>query len=106
MPTSLILDSEDTQRAENLEKTTSDIGYPLKLLEGKTQFANLAELYIGLIKESVWKVRNILTAFSVSGKCRALINNLTANNLFQPDGTNAIFKIIGDGSNVSNLCQF
>ena len=33
--TALILDPKGTQRAENLKKKTSDIGYPLKCLECK-----------------------------------------------------------------------
>ena len=37
---------------------------------------------------------------------RALINNLTAKNLFQLDGTNANFKITGEAGDISNLCTF
>ena len=37
---------------------------------------------------------------------RAKINNLTAKNLFQLNGSNAKQKITGDPGDISNLCQF
>ena len=54
-PTALILDLEGTQRSKELNKVAKDICCPLKYLERSTQWANLAELYIGLLKEAVCK---------------------------------------------------
>ena len=42
VPTALILDPKGTQWAENLKKKASDIGRPLKYLECKAQWDNLA----------------------------------------------------------------
>lgn len=44
VPTALIIDPKGTQRAMNVKKKASDIGYPLKFFERKTQWANFAEL--------------------------------------------------------------
>ena len=55
VPTSLILDLEGTQTLKELNKVMQDMCCPLKFLERRTQWANLAELYIGLLKESVCK---------------------------------------------------
>ena len=39
-------------------------------------------------------------------KHRALINNLTASNLFQLEGINAHFSITVEDGDISKLCQF
>ena len=51
MPTALILDPEGTQRSKELNKVTKDMCSPLKHLERRTQWANLAELYIDFLKK-------------------------------------------------------
>ena len=53
--TSLILDPERTQTLKGLDKVTKDMCCPLKFLERRTQWANLVELYIGLLKEAIRK---------------------------------------------------
>ena len=53
VPTALILDPAGEQRSKELEKVTKEMGCPLKYLERATQWGNLAELYIGLLKEAV-----------------------------------------------------
>ena len=55
MPTALILDPAGEQRSKELEKVTKEIACPLKYLKRATQWGNLAELYIGLLKEVVRK---------------------------------------------------
>ena len=55
VPTALISDPEETQTSKELNKATKDINTPLKFLERRTQWAKLAELYIGLLKEAVFK---------------------------------------------------
>ena len=82
---------------------------PLKFLEIRTQWANLAELYIGLLKEAVWKDMkdsdSPLKFWDYCTERRVLINNLTSKNLFQLDGGNANLKITGETGDISNLCQ-
>ena len=55
VPTVLILDPEGTQTSKEVEKVTKDMCCPLNFLERRTQWANLAGLYIGLLKEVVCK---------------------------------------------------
>ena len=56
VPTALILDPKGTHKPEILRKAANDMNLPLKFLESRTQWANLVELYIGLLKEAVRKL--------------------------------------------------
>ena len=55
VPVSLILDPEGTQKSHKLDAITKEMGCKLKFLVWRTQWANLAEKYIGLLKEAVCK---------------------------------------------------
>ena len=44
--TALILDPEGTHSSATLKKAANDMNLPLKFLERRTQWANLAELYL------------------------------------------------------------
>lgn len=43
------------QTSNEMQKLAGDMNLTLRKLERKTQWANLAELYIGLMKEAVQK---------------------------------------------------
>ena len=109
VPTALILDPEGTQTLRELEKVTKDMCFPLKFLERRTQWKNLAELYIGLLKEVVCKNMkdsdSPLKFWDYYVEQRVLFNSLTSKNLFQLNGVNANLKIVGDPSDISNLCS-
>ena len=87
VPTALLLDSEGTHKSEALKKAANDMNLPLMFLERRTQWANLAELYIGLLKEAVRKdmkdLDSPLKFWDYCAERRVLINNLTSKNLFQ-----------------------
>ena len=91
VPTALILDLEGTQRSKELNKVAKDMCCPLKSLERATQWANLAELYNGLLKEAVCKdikeSDSPLNFWDCCAERRVLINNLTSKNLFQLSAT-------------------
>ena len=55
VPTALILNPEGTHWSDALQKAANDMNLPLKFLERRTRWANLVELYIGLLKEAVRK---------------------------------------------------
>ena len=82
----------------------------LCILEESTQWADLAEIYTGLIKQAVCKdlaesnTSLVLLDYCVDRKDR--INNLTAGNLFQLDGTNPHLTIHDIGGDISNLCNY
>ena len=86
---------------------TKDTCCPLKFLERRTPWENLAELYIGLLKEAVCKdMEDSDSPLKFLDYCveqRVLINNLTSKNLFQLNGANANLKIVGDHGDISNL---
>ena len=109
VPTSLILDPEGTQTSRELNKIMKDVCCPLKFLARRTQWANLAELYIGLLKEAVRKDMkdsdSPLKFWDYCAERRVLINNLTSKNLFQLNGANANLKIVGEPGDISNLCS-
>ena len=84
VPTALILDLSGEQRSKELEKVMKEMACPLKYLERATQWGNLAELYIGLLKEAVRKdmkdSNSPLKFWDYCAKRRVLINNLTSKN--------------------------
>ena len=86
------------------------MNYPLNFLERRTQWSNLAEVYIGLLKEAVRKYMkdsdNPLKFWDYCTERRVLINNLTAKGLHKLQGSNANQLITGDAGDISNLCQF
>jgi hypothetical protein len=53
VPLALISDPADKQTSKEVKKIARDMDLTLKALEELTQWANLAELYIGLMKESI-----------------------------------------------------
>ena len=81
-----------------------------KYLKRATQWVNLTELYICLLKEAVCKDMkesdSLLRFWDYCVEQRVLINNLTSKNLFQLNGAHANLKIVGDASDISNFCSF
>ena len=107
--TSLILDPEGTQTSMELNKVMKDMSCPLKFLERRTQWANLAELNIGLSKEAVRiDIKDSDSPLKFLDYCaerRVLINNLPSENIFQFNGAIANFMIVGDPVDISHLCS-
>ena len=109
-PDDIICDAACEQISQELRYFCRKIGTSIYVLEEGTPWAIRAELYIGLLKESVWKDMkdsNIpLVFWNYCAERRALINNLTARNWFQLKGRNAHFSITREDGDISNLCQF
>ena len=86
------------------------IGTTLRLLEQKTQWANRAKLYVGLMKEAVRKDIRLtgspLVLWDYGVERRADIISLTARDIFQLQGSNPYTATFGEEGDVSNLCQF
>jgi hypothetical protein len=53
VPMALISDPAGEQTSKEVKKLARDMDLTLIVLEESTQWANLAELYIGLMKESI-----------------------------------------------------
>ena len=80
------------------------------MLEARTQWANRAELYVGLIKGGTRKdLRESHAPLVLWDYCmerRALIFQLTAKGLFQLQGSNPYTATFGEEADISNVCQF
>ena len=55
VPKSFIIDSARTQKSNKVRQFLNKVGTTLRVLEGQTQHADRAELYIGLMKSGVGK---------------------------------------------------
>ena len=84
--TTLILDPYREQTSWKVRKFCNYIGTILRMLEKHIQWANLAELYIGITKEAIRKDMqesdSPLILWDYCAERRARIKNLTARNLF------------------------
>ena len=80
------------------------------ILEERTQNADRAELYIGILKEAVHKysreTHDPMKLWCNCAEHRAAISKLTAKNLFQLQGHTPHSITLGEPGDVSNLCQF
>lgn len=98
-PEAFVCDHSGEQTSKEVREFCHLIGSSLRILEEGTPWANRAELYIGLLKEAVWKDMKEsccpLVFWDYCAERRARINNLTAKNLFQLQGSNAHFTIEG-----------
>ena len=91
-PDVLVCKAHLEQTKCDLQEFCNPIGKTLKVLEAKTQQANHVKLYIGLMKEAMPKDMQTtglpLVLWDYCMKCRAMIFQITANKLFQINGTN------------------
>ena len=109
-PEVLVCDSHPTQKKREAKEFCTSIGTSLRVLEARTQWANRAELYVGLIKGGTRKdLRESHAPLVLWDYCmerRALIFQLTAKGLFQLQGSNPYTATFGEEADISNVCQF
>ena len=110
VPISLVVDPAREQTSKAVKRFCNQVGTTLRILEEHTQWANRAELYIGLLKESIRKdLRRShcpLVLWDYCAQRRALIHNLTPRNLFQLEKASPYQVQFGVQGDISNLCQF
>ena len=108
--TSIIADMACEQMSQEVRKFCNDIGTTLRALEEGTPWSNKAELYIGLLKETVWKdMHESDSPMSLWDYCVerwARINNLTAKGNFKLHGITPHTATLAEEGNISSLCQF
>ena len=82
----------------------------MRILETETQWANRAELYIGLFKESIRKdlsrTNCPLVLWDYCAERRAAIHNVIPRDLFQLNGSNPTSATFGTQGDISNICTF
>ena len=110
VPELIIADSHRSQKSKEVRDFCHQVGTTLRILEGSTQWANRAELYVGLMKESIRKdmrdQNSPLIFWDYCAERRALITNMTAKNMFQLQGQTPHFATFGEQGDISNICQF
>ena len=110
VPNSLVVDPSGEQTSSKVKKFCHQVGTTLRILEESTQWANRAELYIGLFKESIRKdlaeSNSPLKFWDYCAERRAKIHNVTPKDLFQLNGQTPIAATLGIQGDISNICQF
>ena len=110
VPVNLVADPHPSQTKGTVRRFCDQVGTTLRLLEKSTQWANRAELYIGLLKEAVRKDMRASNAPMVLWdyciQRRAKIHNVTPRNLFQNDGLAPFTATFGVQDDISNICNF
>jgi hypothetical protein len=109
-PDAIIADPSGEQTSQPLRKFCNEIGTTLRVLEQGTQWANRAELYIGLMKEATRKDMKDadcpLVFWDYCLERRARINNITAKDLFQLHGSNAHMETFHEVPDISNISRY
>jgi hypothetical protein len=110
VPDAIICDKSGEQTSGEVKELCYKFGTTLRQLEEHTPWANKAELYIGLIKRAVLKDLKEsdcpLVLWDYCIERRAMINNLTARDLFNLQGQTPFSSVMGYEGDISNLCQF
>lgn len=110
VPVTLVVDPSGEQTSNAVRKFCNQVGTTLRILQEITQWANRAELYIGLLKESVRKDLNrsncTLVLWDYCSEIRALIHNLVPKDLFQTGEMTPYEYQFGTQCDISNLCIF
>jgi hypothetical protein len=110
VPLTIVADPHPSQKSYSVRRFCDQVGTTLRLLEKSTQWANRAELYIGLIKEAVRKdLRSSNAPMVLWDYCierRVQIHNMTPRSLFQNKGLNPYTITFGLTADISNLCNF
>ena len=99
---------EKTSKA--VRKFCNQVGTTLRILREINQSTNRAEIYIGLLKEEVWKDLNIsnspLVIWDYCSERRDSIHNLLPRDLFQKRECIPYEYQFGTHCDISNLCNF
>jgi hypothetical protein len=108
-PDVLVYDPHLAQTKWEVCDFCTQIETTLKVLEAETQWANCAELYIGLMKEATRKdMRSSGSPLVLWDYCMercALIFQITAKKLFQLNESNPHAMTFGMEDDISNLCH-
>ena len=110
VPTSIIVDPAREQTSHKVKKFCHQVGTTLRILEESTQWANRAELYIGLLKSAIRidmrKTNSPIRLWDYCTERRAIIHNLTPRNIFQLGGNTPTIATFGVQGDISKVSQF
>ena len=110
VPDKLVVDPSGEQTSSSVKNFCNQVCLTLRILEESTQWANRAELYIGLLKEAIRKDLRTsncpLVLWDYCAERRALIHNLVPQKMFQNSGQTPMTATLGIQGDISNLCNF
>ena len=110
VPETLVVDPSGEQTSKEAKNYCHKVGTTLRILEESTQWANRAELYIGLFKESIRqdlsRTHCPLVLWDFCAERRAKIHNIIPRDLFQLNGSNPTTATFGTQGDISNICTF
>ena len=110
VPEAIIANSHKCHKSKEVRQFCHKIGRTLRVLKGLTQWANRAELFVGLFKEAIRKAmlqeNSLLLFWDYCTENRAAITNMTAKELFQLKGQTPHFATFGEEGDISNIFQF
>ena len=106
-PHTLVCDGAKTQKKREVKEYLNKIGTRHRVLELRTQWANRAELWIGILKEAVRRDLRMshspLVFWDYCLERRALIINATARDNFKLQGQTPHMTVHGQEPDISNL---
>ena len=104
VPETIIADSQKCHKSKEVRQFCHKIGTTLLVLKGSTQWANRAELYVGLFKEAFRKdmlqETPPLVFWDYCAERRASITNMTTKYLFQLQGQIPHFVTFGEEGDI------
>ena len=110
VPQTLVVDPAGEQTSKQVRRFCHQVGTTLRVLEESTQWANRAELYVGIFKDAIKQDLNRSNCpaklWDYCAERRARIHNVTPRNLFQLNGHTPITATLGIQGDISNICQF
>ena len=110
VPATLVCDPSGEQTSNDVKSFCHQVGTTLRVLEESTQWANRAETYIGILKESIRQdMRRSdapLCLWDYCAERRCKIHNVIPKDLFQLQGSNPTTVTFGTQPDISDICQF
>lgn len=106
----LVVDPSGKQTSKSVHNYYHKVGTTLRVLEKSTEWANRAELYIGLFKQAIKNDLNRtncpMKLWDYCSERRARIHNVLTRNLFQINGHDPTTATFGKQANISNISKF
>ena len=110
IPYAFICDKSPEQTSGEAKRICNQSGTAIRALEPNTPWANRAELYIGIFKDTIRKeLRRTdcpLVLWDYCAEHKALTNNVTVSNLPQAHGQTPHQMVFNEEADISNVCQF
>ena len=104
------MDGHKAKTSSEVKRFCDQVGTTLRILERGTPWSNRAELYIGLLKETVRKdMRDSnfpMVLWDYAIERRACIQNVVPRPLFQNKGLTPHTATFGVEGDISNICNF